>query len=79
MTSTHASDCGGDGAPWCSPACVRAVDVETAALGVGLSARTVRRYCRPVRFDGRGRALYDPYACAEVLAGVHGRKRRNAA
>lgn len=76
---THAPDCDGDDAPWCSTACVSAVDLEALALAVGLSMRTVRRHCRPTRYDDRGRALYDPYGCAETLAGVTGRKRRRAA
>lgn len=79
MTPTHAPDCGGDGAPWCSPACVRAVDLEAVALAVGLSERTVRRYCKPTRFDNHGRALYDPYAVADALAEVTPRRRGKAA
>lgn len=79
MTATHAPDCDGEDAPWCSTACVAAVDAEAIALHLGLSERTVRRHCRPVRYNERGKALYDPFACADTLAGVTGRKRRRAA
>lgn len=54
MTIVHASDCGGEGAPWCSPACVAASEVsnpaaalvnaqEGAAL-VGVTPRTIHRW-----------------------------------
>jgi hypothetical protein len=54
-------------------------DREGVAGVFRVSARTVRRYCTPVDYDGpTRRALYDVLACEEILADVIPRPERTA-
>lgn len=62
-------------------------DADMLAILYEVSTRTVRRHCRPVRYEPRpgrprghgGRALYDAVAAADALTGVAARPERTLA